>query len=101
MPNILVGTISASAPTNAQAGVTSSTLVAQNLDRVGLVIVNVSISTVYLGFQGQTAVLNSGVVLTPNGGTWTMDDYTFNNEAMTGISHATGSIVSIQEFVRR
>lgn len=101
MPNIFVGQTSADAPTNVAVDQASTTIIAQDTTRSGLVLVNISDSTVYLGLGGNAAVLKKGVTLTPKGGTWTMDDYTFNNEAVTGISHSTGSIVSIQQFVKR
>ena len=69
-----------------------------NTDRVGLVLVNLSTSTIYLGLSGRYAVLNSGITITPNGGTWTMDEYTFNREKVSGIANTTNSIVAIQEF---
>lgn len=98
MPNFHVGTTSASAPTNALAGTSSSTIVAQKLNRVGLVITNISGGTIYLGLAGNAAVLQAGISLVANGGVWVMDEFNFNNEAVTAIAHTAGSIVAIQEF---
>ena len=100
MPNILSGPISASAPTNVLVGVASGAAVAANNNRVGLVLVNISNSTVYLGLQGAVAVLNSGIVLTPNGGSFSMDEYSYNTDAVTAIAHVAGSTLTIQELIR-
>ena len=100
MPNIHTSQISASAPTNALVGATSSVIVASNTARAGLVVTNLSSSTMYLGLGGHTAVLNSGKILPANGGVWFMDDYTYNNEAVSAIAHSANNIISIQEFTR-
>lgn len=100
MPNFHSGTITASAPTNALVGATSAQIVPQNINRQGLVLVNISTSTVYLGLSGNTAVLHSGITLVPSGGTWVMDEYNYNNEQITAIGHSAGNIITIQEFVR-
>lgn len=100
MPNLLTGTINPSAPTNAIAGVSSAQLVASNNNRVGLVLVNVSSSTVYLGLNNATATINAGIVLGPNGGVWVMGEYTYNNGTINAIGHAAGNVVCVQEFVR-
>ena len=99
MPSIYVGAISALAPTNTLCLSTTDALVAARTDRVGLVMTNLSNSTVYLGLGGREAVLNRGIVLTPFGGVWNMDDYTFTREKVQGIANTTNSIVAIQEFV--
>jgi len=99
MPNIFAGQVNASAPTNVLVGTSSGTAVAANNDRVGLVIVNISDSTIYIGLGGNAAVLKSGIALT-TGGDWSMDDYTFNNEVVTAIAHTANSVISFQEFIR-
>ena len=100
MPNIHVSTINASAPANVLVGTTSAAAIAENINRVGLVLTNVSSSTMYLGLAGNTAVLVSGITLTPNGGVWSMDEYSYNNEAINAISHTAGSVLAFQEFIR-
>jgi hypothetical protein len=100
VPNYHTGTINASAPTQVAVGIASGTVVAQNLDRQGLVLTNLSSGTIYLGLAGNTAVLGSGIVLSANGGVWTMDEYNYNNEAITAIAHAAGSALAVQEFIR-
>ena len=100
MPNFFTGQINASAPANTLVLSSTDAVVAANNDRVGLVITNLSSGTVYLGLGGREAVLNKGITLTPNGGTWTMDEYTFNNQKVQGIGNTNNSIVAIQEFTR-
>ena len=99
MPNIYSGTINASAPTAGSVGVASGALVAANTNRVGLVIVNTSAGTIYLGINN-AAVVGRGISLNANGGTWVMDDYTFSNEAINAIAHTANTQVAVQEFVR-
>ena len=100
MPNFFTGQINASAPANTLVLNSTDTIIAANNDRVGLVITNLSSSTMYLGLGGREAVLNKGIVLTPNGGVWTMDEYTFNNQKIQGIANTTNSVVAVQEFIR-
>ena len=100
MPNFFTGQVNASAPANTLILTSTDTVVAANNDRVGLVVTNISSGTIYLGLGGREAVLNKGIVLTPNGGTWTMDEYTFNNQKVQGIGNTNNSIVAIQEFTR-
>lgn len=102
MPNVLTGKILASAPTQGSAGVASSLLVAFNAQRVGLIVTNISNGTIYLGIgAGNAAVVGSGITLNPNGGTWSMDDYTYTVEQINSIAHQAASSVAIQEFVDR
>lgn len=100
MPNFHVGTINASPPSNVLVGSSSGQIIAENINRQGLVLVNLSSSTVYLGLDANTAVLNAGIVLMPNGGAWVMDEYNYNNRQVTGIAHSANNIVTIQEFIR-
>ena len=100
MSNLYSFPINASPPTNTLVGVASAEAVAINNNRQGLVLTNVSGSTIYLALMGFTATLHAGIALTPNGGTWTMDEYNFNNSAINAIAHSAGNILSIQEFIR-
>jgi len=100
LPNLLVGTINFSAPASTLVASSYDTAVAANLDRLGLVLTNLSNSTIYIAFGANAAVLNRGIVLTPNGGVWTMDEYNFTNERITAIANTANSILAIQEFVR-
>ena len=98
--NILSGSISASAPQQASVANSSTTIVVENLQRVGLVLMNLSAGTIYLGINN-TAILGSGITLLPDGGVWTMDEYNFVKEQINAIAHSSGSLLSIQEFVVR
>ena len=98
MPNLMVGAITASAPSKTLILTSSDTIVAANLNRVGLVLTNLSNGTIYLGLSGRYAVLNSGIAIAPFGGVWLMDDYTFNKEKISGIGDTNNSIMAIQEF---
>lgn len=98
--NILVGTISVAVPTSVAVGVTSGEAVAMNTNRAGLILVNISAGTIYLGLGGMAATLNAGIVLLPNGGSWSMDEYTYNNEQVNAVAHFALSNLAIQEFIR-
>lgn len=82
-------------PTSATVGVVSSQILAANPARTGLVIVNLSSTTVSFGL-GAPAVLNSGISLT-GGGIWEMDSFLFTFDAIFAIASDTTSL-SIQEF---
>ena len=99
MPGNILGTINANPPTNVLVGTSSGVVIAENLSRQGLILTNISGSTVYLALMGFTATLHAGIALNPNGGVWVMDEYNFNNSAINGIAHSAGNIVSIQEFI--
>lgn len=88
--------LNAAAPGTSTVGVASGLIVAANAARKGLVIVNVSINKVCLGF-GSAAVLNSGITLYP-GGTYVMDEYMFDLGAVNAIASAASSVISIQEY---
>ena len=100
MPDNIHGTINASPPTNVLIGTSNAQVVAENLNRQGLIVTNLSNSTMYLGLMDMTATLHAGIVLIPNGGTWTMDEYNYNNSKINAIAHSSGNILSIQEFIR-
>lgn len=85
------------APTAAAVGLTSGTVVSFNSDRAGLVLINTSSSTIYLGL-GNAAVVESGISLNPNGGTWVMDEYTYTNMQVNGIAASASCNLAIQEF---
>lgn len=85
-------------PTAASVGVTSTTIVAANANRTGLVIVNTSSNVVSLAFGANAAVLDSGITLNATGGTFEMDAYMFTTEAVNAIASGSSSNVSIQEY---
>jgi len=100
MPNIHTGQINASAPSSTLVITSSDTVVSANLNRLGLVLTNISDSTIYIGLAGHEAKLNAGIALNPSGGVWVMDEYNFNNEKVQAIAHTANSILTIQEFIR-
>lgn len=100
MPNIHVGTSSADVPSRAGVGTTSQVVIAENINRVGLVVTNLSDQTIYIGI-GNTSTLNAGIVLTGGGGAWSMDDYTYSKEAITAIGNAATLTIAFQEFILR
>ncbi|MEK7112179.1 MAG: hypothetical protein AAB875_02525 [Patescibacteria group bacterium] len=99
MPGQIRSTINANPPSNVLVGTTDTVVVAENLSRQGLILTNVSSSTVYLALMGMRSTLHAGIVLLPNGGSWTMDEYNYNNSAINAIAHGAGNILSIQEFI--
>ena len=100
MPDNIKGTINASPPSNVLIGVASGVAIAENLNRQGLFLTNLSSSTMYLALMNMTATLHAGIVLLPSGGSWTMDEYNYNNSTVNAIAHTAGNILSIQEFIR-
>jgi len=98
MPNINAGTISAYAPVSVAVGTISVQVIAANVSRAGLIITNTSTGSIWLGFSGLAATLNGGIFLGASGGVFSMDDYTFNKDAVTAIAHAASSNLAIQEF---
>ena len=83
----------------AGVGIRSEVVVPENMDRVGLMITNISDQTVYLAI-GQTSTLKAGIVLTPTGA-WSMDEYSYSKQAVTAVGHSGTLVVAFQEFVNR
>ena len=92
---MLRGLGTALAPATASVSVTDGVVIAANAARKKLVVVNLGSANVYFG-DGYAAVLNSGIVLTPNG-TWVMDRYTFTTNAIHAISTGAQTL-AIQEY---
>ena len=86
----------ASAPAGASVGVASGSVLAENADRKGLTVVNLSSNRVSIAF-GNPAVLDQGITLTPNGA-FEMDPYTFTTQEVFAIASGAGSPVAIQEW---
>ncbi len=99
MPSIYVGTTSSNPPSMAGVGTVSEIIIPQNTERSGLVITNISDGTIYLGI-GNTATLKAGIVLTPAGGVFSFDDYTYSKDAITAIAHSSTLVIAFQEFIR-
>ena len=89
---------SPSAPTQATVGASSALALASNSSRTGLVLVNTSANTISIAFGANAAVLNSGITLNPNGGTFVMDAFTFTTQAVNAIAGAASSNLAIQEL---
>lgn len=75
---------------------TSVEIVAQNSQRTGLFIRNLSVNTVSLGF-GNNAVNNKGVVLLANE-CFSMSRFDMSTDPVNAISTAPGTLIAIQEF---
>ena len=89
--------VSADTPVSVTVGVASGSVLAQNNNRKGATFVNLSTNRISFGL-GQAAVLNKGITLMPNGGTWSMDQFTFTTVQIFAIAAGAGSELSVQEF---
>lgn len=98
MPSILETTITASAPVQASVGVASATIVAQNVNRAGLTMVNISDGTIYLAFDGNTALLGQGIAVNGKGSAWNMEGWSFTKGSIQAIGHSASLLIGIQEF---
>lgn len=83
--------------TAASVGVASGVAVAANTSRRGLILVNTSANRISLAF-GAAAVLDSGITLMANGGTYTMDGNSFTTAEIRAIASGAASNLAIQEF---
>lgn len=95
------GTVSGATPIQVGVDTASAVALAENYSRYGLVMTNLSSSTMYLAFGTNAAVIGSGIPLLPFGGNWSMDDYNFTKETINAIAHSDNSALAIQEFVIR
>lgn len=90
-------TETANAATNVSVGVASTAIVAANTSRKGLVIQNSGSFDIFLGIN-TAAVLDKGIFLIKNGGTWVMDEFTFTTESVEGIVASNTTNITVQEF---
>jgi hypothetical protein len=90
--------LTASAPATASVGVASAQAVAANALRKGLVLINMSDNVISIAF-GTSAVINSGITLIPQGGSWTMTRETYTVQQVQAIAGGAASPLAIQEFV--
>lgn len=88
--------LTASAPTTANVTNSSTTVVAANTGRKGLVIINTGAVNVSFAMDSNAAVAGSGIMLTQYG-SWVMDSFTFTTGAINAIC-TSSSTLSIQEF---
>ena len=100
MANIYEGPSSANVPSMAGVGTVSEIIVPMNNDRVGLMITNISSQTVYLALGGHPATLRAGIVLTADGGAFSLDSFSYTKDAVSAIAHASTLVVAFQEMVR-
>lgn len=86
-------------PTSATVSTLSSAVVSANPSRSGLILTNTSnnIISIALGPSATSAVLYSGITLTPYG-CFTMDSNSFTTGAIYAIASAGSSNLAIQEF---
>ena len=90
--------LTASGPGSASVGVASAEAVPANGNRKGLVVTNLSDNTISLGF-GAAAVLNAGITLLAQGGSWTMTRETYTTQQVRAIASGAASTLAFQEFV--
>lgn len=86
-----------SSPTFATVGTGSALAVAASATRKGLELVNLSNGLISLAF-GTGAILRSGVTLYP-GGSFHMDEFSFDLGTVNAIASNPASILSIQEYL--
>ena len=89
--------LTALTPSSATITGTPSTVVASNMSRKGLVIINLSMDIIYLGL-GSTASAGSGIALTQKGSVYEMSEYDYTTSSVSAVSSGTSSPISIQEF---
>lgn len=102
LPVVVSGVVStktaltAAIPSVVTIGIASASAVASNSNRKGLILVNVSANTIYLGL-GSSAVLGSGITIYPQG-SFEMDEYSFTTGTINAIASAASSNLTVQEF---
>lgn len=86
------------APGSASVSGTSAVVVAANINRRSVILVNLHATQwVYLAF-GQAAELNKGVALAPNGGSYSMNALEVSSQTVNAIASGAATPVAIQEF---
>lgn len=89
--------LSSKNPDSYVVGISSSIIVPSNVNRAGLILINVSSNRISLGF-GVNAVLDKGATLYP-GGVFNMAEFDFFNGDIYAVASDVNSIITIQEFV--
>jgi len=89
--------LTASAPTAVSVGVASTVILAANANRRGCLLVNTSTAFISIAF-GAAAVLYSGITLNSGGGSFWMDEYSFNTLEIRGIASVAASNIAVQEM---
>jgi len=72
-------------------------VLAENLQRMGCIITNDSDEVIYLAL-GEAAVLNQGIRLNANGGSFTMDYNLLSLSAINAISTSGSKNLCVVEF---
>lgn len=87
-----------SAPAAATVGVASAQAVASNANRKGLILINThATQRISLAF-GATAVLDAGVTLYANGGSYAMGTFDVTTAAVNAIASGASTNLAIQEY---
>lgn len=86
------------APTFATVGVASGEAVASNSNRKGLILVNTSANRISIAFGANPAVLDRGITLYANGGTYCTDEFSHATQAVNAIASAGSSNLAVQEY---
>jgi len=92
MPTRIVGV--AATNTAVAVGAASTAILAANSYRIGLILTNDSDETIYLAL-GAVAVMNQGIRLNANGGSWSMDSRALWLGAVSGICASGGKNLAI------
>jgi hypothetical protein len=90
--------LTASSPTFATVGTSSSVVKSANASRTGLTLTNTSANWIYLAF-GVAAEVGKGIPLAGNGGSYSMGEYDFTTQEVRAIASAASSNLAIQEYV--
>lgn len=100
MPTISGGGPNYANPTFVSVGVVSAQVIAANILRKQLLLVNDSDSPIYLGFAGDPAVVGSGTRLNANGGSLQVGGpggIALDTSQINGIAGAASKNMTIQE----
>ena len=100
MANFNVGKVTPLDTDVAVVGLATGQILPFRYTRAGLVLTNISDNWVSIRLDGTAEVnMYTGITLSPGGGTWTMDEYTFTNEKVYAKASGAGSTLCIQEFI--
>lgn len=78
-------------------GGTNQQLLATNTARIYAAIVNDCSSVVYLGFNGNPAIINSGIRLNANGGSYEINEQNLYIGAISGTSTASCVVTVVEK----
>ena len=98
MTDPLVWPITTVTDTFATVGVASALALAANVQRANAVFVNDSSETIYLA-RGNAAVLNRGIRLNANGGSYEIDASNLFQGIVNGIATGAGANLTVSEGI--